>query len=378
MPKLPDQRRGTDLVISKRRLDFSRWPTTKRRKAYTLQPEVLSNSPWDVIEYKIKEKYRAKNKQRSACLAFLEQAKDFYFASDNHAISSRPLLLYYSFLNLAKSFILFKGIEDDLDRAMHGLSEDRQPHSRTFLKATLKAHPSKPSGRNIFDLFGRALGGSQLQSTKSLRVVKHLIPQVVIGHRLWAAASGQAERFLRCQRIELRHSKLTKELWLRILIAPDDLDRCGVSHSGFLKRAGLANFREVKPHQAASERGWLVFEQTKPISYTRRPSDEVHTLVKVLEAKVWPVVRAVPDYRRYYLSVYSPATSRLHPILSVYALCFYLGSVTRYRPDEFEMVQDSRYGMFVAEFLATQARQFWYHMASEFGQQLVSSPAVVR
>ena len=222
MPKPPEERTGRRLVISGQPVSFSLWPTRKGVRGYVLQPEVLSNSPWDVIEYRIKEKYGARSKIRKACLSFLEQAKNFYFASQTFNLSSRPLLLYYAFLNLAKAYILYSGTAANLDKAEHGVAEENA-RSRKFEQAIVKLFPASVRRRNVVDLFGQALGVKPLSNQTSLRVVKHIFPQIVIGHRLWSAASGKAFKFVRCERIEFRQGRRSRRIWLRVSVKRDDI-----------------------------------------------------------------------------------------------------------------------------------------------------------
>jgi hypothetical protein len=288
----PPERAGTPLRISGQRINFSQWPTRKGGRGYVLQPEVLSNAPWDVIEYAIKGKYGSRSSNRKVCLSFLEQAKAFYFASETYDEAARPLLLYYSFLNLAKCFIQYTGTEPDLDNAQHGLWERRGREA--FFGSTVNAAKTSATKKNVFDLLGQSLGLNALSTNKSYKVIKHLIPQIVIGHRLWSSASAKAQKFVRCDRISFRHHKGQRHIWIRILIRRDDIRSCNLAS-----------------------------------------------------------------------------------LLAVYALVFYLGSVARYRPYEYENIKDSIYGMFIAEFIETQGQQFWYALASEFLKQSVSLPAVL-
>ena len=55
----------------------------------------------------------------------------------------------------------------------------------------------------------------------------------------------------------------------------------------------------------------------------------------------------------------------LPPLAAVYAALFYLGSITRYKPDVFDKIIAGGYSWVVGELLATQPLQFLYHLASE-------------
>ena len=165
---------------------------------------------------------------------------------------------------------------------------------------------------------------------------------------------------------------------IRLCVTRDDLRASNISHTKFSKLAKLdKQFHEVAARDITLGQRCVLYEQKTPITYTRRPSDRLHDLVKLISPQLWSIIRSTPPYRRYYLNLLSPSDRRVHPLISIYLLCFYLGSVTRYRPHEFEKVQQSKYGMFVAEFLETEGLQFWYKVACEFGQQNVSLPAVV-
>jgi hypothetical protein len=67
----------------------------------------------------------------------------------------------------------------------------------------------------------------------------------------------------------------------------------------------------------------------------------------------------------------------LPQLLSVYALMYYLGSITRYRPQHFDAILTSSYGSQIEEFIAGQPTQFIYLMASEFALREVTQPSIV-
>lgn len=63
--------------------------------------------------------------------------------------------------------------------------------------------------------------------------------------------------------------------------------------------------------------------------------------------------------------------------MSIYAVMFWLGSLTRYQPVELLALFDGGYGPFFSEFLTTQPSQLLYLLASEFKNQDVARAAVV-
>ncbi len=88
-------------------------------------------------------------------------------------------------------------------------------------------------------------------------------------------------------------------------------------------------------------------------------------------------MRTVPPYRKYYIYLVPPEEPRLHPLCSAYLLMFYLGSVTRYRPQDFSRIQKSKFNAQIENFLDTYPKQFFYLLASEFAKRDVCWPAVL-
>ena len=64
-------------------------------------------------------------------------------------------------------------------------------------------------------------------------------------------------------------------------------------------------------------------------------------------------------------------------MLSMYLLMFFLGSVTRYSPGDFEDLLDSKYGPFFDTFISESPMQFLYLMASDILGREVSKPAII-
>jgi hypothetical protein len=67
---------------------------------------------------------------------------------------------------------------------------------------------------------------------------------------------------------------------------------------------------------------------------------------------------------RFYVPVLRSA-ARIPALAAGYAAIFYLGSVTRYKPDVFDKILAGGYSWLVEELLATYPTQFVYTLASE-------------
>jgi hypothetical protein len=380
MVRLAQPRAGTQVVVRQRPVPFSFWPMQRGTRRFGLQSSLFVRDPWTVIRDAIQIRCPAVAKLEA--LSSLEQARDFYTSALSADIAAaRPLQLYYCFLNLAKAFALTSRVAPTFDRARHGLSEQVGPGGRELLDAYLQVTASGPTGTpQIFAEFYRAITGSAMPAALTRLDLPTLLPQILPGHRLWTAAAHRTERFVALHEVRICEDKPTRSLWLSMVLYRDDLSRLDLSHSALLRGCRLDHrFREVKSSEAIGDRPLIVYEQLAPMTYAARPSDVVPALVASLKNDLWTVVGSSPPYRRYYVYV---APTPEHPtvlpqLLSVYAVMYYLGSITRYRPQHFDAILKGPFGSQIEEFLAGQPTQYIYLMASEFVKRDVTQPSIV-
>lgn len=121
MAKIAEAREGDRLTINKQIVSFSFWPVGKTNRRYGVQHRVFAGDPWPIIADAIQQ--RCHKELREPAQAFCAQAEDFYEASLGRLLHAKPLLLYYSMLNLAKAFILTTGKGAKDYRPIHGLHE---------------------------------------------------------------------------------------------------------------------------------------------------------------------------------------------------------------------------------------------------------------
>jgi hypothetical protein len=295
-------------------------------------------------------------------------------------------------MNLAKAFILVTRQREDVNNAVHGLSErlDPPPHNLELINAWLEvgrtpaAGPTPPAGQKIkvFDELLLAISGTQIAANNTRYELMTLLPQIVPGHRLWVEGCGgtERERFVSLQRIEFWQDSGQRQIWLRLYVFGDDLRRISLGHQDFLQRSQIAgDFHEVATTEEVEHRPLLCLEQINPITYGHRPSDEVPRLVSGVRHRLWRTVLNALPYRRYYCY---PAPAAAHAtvlpqVLSIYAITYYLGSIVRYRPHHFDSILRGGYGPFIEAFLNDQPRQFVYLMASEFAEKEITRAGIV-
>jgi hypothetical protein len=116
-----------------------------------------------------------------------------------------------------------------------------------------------------------------------------------------------------------------------------------------------------------------------PISYRHRPTDVIQNAIDKVKPYLWANVTDSEPYRKYYLYTSPPseASSRLHQLLTMYMVWFYLGSATRYRPTRYRDIMTGQYAPFLEELVTSSPRQFLYLMASEFAKQEVAKASGV-
>jgi len=244
----------------------------------------------------------------------------------------------------------------------------------------LDAYPS-PSAQGKLQVFAelhKLLVGQNIPAGTRYNLA-FLLPQILPGHRLWAHAANKQERFISIHELRFMQNG-ANQLWLNLVLVADDLTRLSITRKGFLAESQLSpEFHEVKFSEVYDGRRLLCFEQTTKRQFAHRPSDEVQSLVDLFKRRIWVSVNSSQPYRRYYAYL-APAAEQiavLPQLLSIYAITYYLGSITRYRPQLFDSFLADAYGPRIEEFVSAQPLQFVYLIASEFAEQEITKPALI-
>ena len=312
-------------------------------------------------------------RSREAALAFRAQAEDFYDAAismGNRNLGAKPLLLYYSFLNLTKAYLLTRGHASPDDRPGHGVSE--KARIRQVEGAKLTVYPSQPKKPQLFSQFLEALTGTAVTATAHYRLGS-LMPQTLFGHRVWCSAANERERFLPLREVQYIDSRDSREAWIRLHLDKEELAKLHLSQEDVLK---LSRFRRgwhfVHPEDEVT--GRLCIEQIGNTSYSHRPSDALSELTTNVRPYLWSSVLLHPPYRKYYLylSPINETNSVLPQLLSMYLMMFLLGSITRYQPHQFDRLLDTRYGAHLIGAVTEIPTQYLYLMASELLEREVT------
>jgi hypothetical protein len=362
-------RQGERLRLGPEEVTFGRNILVQHSSGYELQYRFFVNDPWELMAEAIARAVPP-GKTRDIAQSFRLQAEDYFrAATTGRELAVRPVLLYYAFLNLSKAYGIAKGNALLASKAGHGISCESKP--KTIPGSLIKFPAAK--GTLVFPQLLRLLDGHASLLSTDLRL-GHLLPQILPGHRLWCYATGRKERFLTVERFEILHAPAAKHVWLNLHLNRGDIERLNILPKRTIVQADLAEFdcSEGTP-------GAVCFQQRSPDTYLTYPAEALALIIKRTRNKIWETVKTASPYRKPYIYCCPPAEerARLPQMLSIYLLMFFLGSVTRYSPGDFDELLDSKYGPFFDTFVSESPMQFLYLMASDLLAREVSKPAII-
>ena len=109
--------------------------------------------------------------------------------------------------------------------------------------------------------------------------------------------------------------------------------------------------------------GEVLFETKSEVGRKRGVDRAINRLATSLrEVGVWSILTP-GGYRFYFCTLERRRV--LPPLAAVYAAMFYLGSITRYKPYDFDRILRGGYSWVVEELITTMPHQFLYLLASE-------------
>jgi len=139
VPRLNPPRGGQRVQVKGRQIEFSYWPSRPGRLHRGLQSRLFALDPWAIMRQTVETECPRPRARRNEALATLEQAEDFYvMGTERGTEAAQPLALYYSYMNLLKTFCLTRGLRSTFDQAQHGLKERLRPPRRELLAHILQ------------------------------------------------------------------------------------------------------------------------------------------------------------------------------------------------------------------------------------------------
>jgi hypothetical protein len=179
MPPLPEMRSGTELKAYDRSVPFSFWPTAPGIPRPPVQSLLFAIDPWVIMRRAVIDQVEIQDSRLEA-LSYIDQANDFYTSAlASRMGAAKPLQLYYSYLNIAKAFIICRAIQPSLAQIQHGINEAVTEGGQEFQDGFVQFWTSPNRGRlQAFDEFMRALADVRLQNAQQIPIM-HLVPQIL-------------------------------------------------------------------------------------------------------------------------------------------------------------------------------------------------------
>jgi hypothetical protein len=309
--------------------------------------KLIISDIWAFWDYIIKKKGFDKPFMNS----LLEQAKNFYLAAESSPVKSKPLLYYYSFLNLAKIIVNIEHEYGGTGQSyMHGITQN---HNMRFIHSRIKIEQKKIYHRNVSAELMEVLDYTLVPASLDINV-KDFLSHCVGIHRAYSEIYNKDEIFIRLDRIDLY--KNIKRFGIKAKVYCSATQRDALVASGY-------NIVE-------EENQFFWIEEIAIPTYAVTRTDYFN-LSRYLRTKgMWYFISN--DGYTIYLS--TNPTCRYPPETIIYNTMFYLGSITRYHPYMFDRIFSDKEQWLMSEFLETQPKQFLYlSTAKILGQNVLKA-----
>ena len=327
---------------------------------------VVTADPWAYLKNLAGEQSKA---EAVRLRAYIDQAQDFFSAAENPRTGSKPLLYYYSFLNLAKVALRLWGVNLP-PRLVHGIS-DPAANRRTRMRLEgqkVNVLRAATNHSQVFPEFSRIFGGD-VSRDRTYRVVD-ILAQVAVVHRTYVGATGADPLLLPVLRTEALSDG--QRVWLRLAFSRTDQD-VQQTLSRIKKRREFK--RQLTPVRSEDDDEFW-YETSAEEGRGRGVDPALRRLTESLYDVPFTAILTGEGYRYYICDV--GARTWLHPLVAIYAVTFYLGSVTRYKPEDFGKIIGGGHAWVVEEMLATAPTQFLYMLCSSLAGLEVVRPFAVR
>ena len=285
--------------------------------------KLIISDMWSFWDYVIKKK----NTNKDFLCSLLEQAKHFYETAESSPTKSKPLLYYYSFLNLAKVMINIQKDYGPNVKYMHGIHEEnRNKFTNSEIIITQKKTSVVNVSAELLEIFDRTI----IEEKTTLNI-KNYLSQCVGIHRAYSEIYKIKETLFKLGRFILFKERG------KILGVKVEVD-CKKNDMENLKLLGY-NIIELE------NKFYWIEKITRPTQAVTR-NDYFNLSKRLNELGIWYYIGNT-GYT-YYIS--TNIESRFKPEIIIYNTMFYLGSITRYNPNLFDEIFSDKEQWMISEF----------------------------
>ena len=296
---------------------------------------------------------------------FTQLSKDFYNSSLSAKMPSKGTLLYYSFINLVKVFLILEGYDLETKMEHHGISLPSE------FKDKLRLASQGGEGISIFHEFAKRLGkeinNSEGNEIRLVELIRSLPEVHEIGYALNLFPDTK-RKFLPVD-IIIRTSQNKKKLFYTISYEKK-FDK-QMKTDKFKKGILISKLNKI---ENLEDNRYTHYCSKFNINYTYN-SDKSWKMCypKIIndlnELNIVPMITR--QGYRFYLDL---EPTRLHRLSSVLGFAFYLGTVARYRPTLNEEILKGEYQSLINEAIIACPNQFFYLMVSHITKQICAIP----
>ncbi|GAA4855519.1 hypothetical protein GCM10023201_57340 [Actinomycetospora corticicola] len=271
---------------------------------------------------------KERNRKWQAVNDFTRQAKAYYDALEHVRGTSRALLAYYAFLNLAKAELVHSHPDQVIEQKIkHGLWFD------VGRQSTIRSDQVNVQD-GVFRLLYEARTGEVLTRGSTLQVQRLLGHVPEVGHEYYRAFGDRSSVVRGWCRILQNGSAAWPVLLLDC--SRRDLDKIGGSkriEASFEHVELPPNWRLFAANIGAHTRPQIVLQskRTFDIASPRWGYDAFHWACAALGNRVHMAVENNADFL-YVPDLLKSRKSAMPPSLARYAIMFYISSLVRYRP----------------------------------------------
>jgi hypothetical protein len=335
-------------------------------------PFILTSDPFSYLQAWLDNKINGIKKDRGKtrnlyvkAKYFAELAEGFNHSAKQARMPSKGTLIYYTLINLVKTFLLVRGHDLETKIEHHGLS---LPSNK---KLNLKLANINDSGVSIFHEFAKEIGkeiknveGNEIKFDEILRE----LPEVhEMGYALDLFQSTK-RKFLPVELI-IRTSANRKKIFYTIAYEKkfDKIMKTDKLTKGIFKN-------KLYQIDCKSDESKHYYKSHLYFNYTCN-SDTSHKIAykkicnDIADLGITPVLT-----RNGYRNYLNLEPSRMHRLSATLAFTYYIGTVARYRPTLNQEILKGKYQSIIQEAVNSCPNQFFYLLVSHITNQICAIP----
>ncbi|MCH3882083.1 YaaC family protein [Tenacibaculum aquimarinum] len=310
-----------------------------------------------------RDKYKVKNKLVKARY-FTQLSRDFYNSSLQAKMPSKGTLLYYSFINLVKVYLLIEGYDLETKIEHHGLSLPATSTNKLKL-----ANPNG-GGISIFHEFAKVLG-KEIKNGDGLDLnFIDLVWELPEVHEIGYALDlfTKKRKFLPVE-IKIRTNKKRNRLFYTVSYEKkfDKQMKVDKLTKGICKQKlielDIENDPKRKHFRSKYSTAYTKGSNRSWVMCYKKIIQDINTL------NITPMLTR--QGYRYYLDL---EPYRLHRLSSFLGFAYYIGTIARYRPTLNEKILKGKFQPLINEAIISCPNQFFYLMTSHITKQICAIP----